>query len=374
MSVIHIIRKELLTELRDYKTFIFMIAFPIVLMLILGSALTNAFSSNYEMDSLSLMYTDHTSEELLDASWSGFMDALEQEGVTITEATEEINGQTTVQVDQYTAYAELTNEGIQYFGNPADSIENNIVQGMLTAFVDQYNLITAVGKSDPAALNQIMEAKYAYGSFIQEVGLLPDKQPSSVDYYAITMSTMIALYSALSASYLIRGEVSRRTHIRLYASPVSRKAIFTGKILSSTLINFLCVAVVVLFSKYVFQADWGSNYVAVLALLFTEVLLAVSLGLACSYLFKDGASHAILIIIIQIASFVGGSYAPIHTDNGMLSYVVQFSPIYWANHALMQAIFAGNAPAVIPVIALNVGISALLLMFSAAFMHKTGGE
>lgn len=374
MNVIHIIRKELLTELRDFKTFIFMIAFPIVLMLILGSALTNAFSSNYEMDSLSLMYTDHTSEEQLSASWSGFMDALEQEGVAITLATKEIDGQKLMQEDQHTAYAELTNDGILYFGNPTNSIENNIVQGMLTSFVDQYNLFSAVGKSDPAALERIIEAKYAYGSFIQEVGLNPDKQPSSVDYYAITMSTMIALYSALSASYLIRGEVSRRTYIRLYASPVSKKAIFTGKILSSTLINFLCVAVVVLFSKYVFQADWGSSYTAVFGLLFTEVLLAVSLGLACSYLFKDGASHAILVIIIQIASFVGGAYAPIHTENGLLSYVVHFSPIYWSNQALMQVIFAGNAPAVIPVIALNVGISALLLMFSAAFMHKTGGE
>ncbi|MCM3783158.1 ABC transporter permease [Neobacillus mesonae] len=373
MNVFHIIRKELVTELRDIRTFVFMIAFPIVLMIILGSALTNAFSSDYEMDSLSLIYKNNTSNEQLNASWSGFMEALEQEGVSFTSAAEETDGQKVIQEDEYTAYAELTDDGIQYYGNPKDSIENNIVQGMLTVFADQYNLMAAAVKADPAAAGQILAAQSSYGSFIQEVGLNPDKQPRSIDYYAITMSTMIALYSALSASYLIRGEVTRGTHIRLYASPVSKGTIFTGKVLASALINFLCVAVVVLFSKFVFQADWGSNYTAVFVLLFTEILLAVSLGLACSYLFKDGASHAVIIIIIQIASFVGGAYFPIHMESGLLSYVVQFSPLYWANQALIQVIFAGNAQAVIPVVALNVGLSALLLIFSAAFMRKTGG-
>ena len=49
------------------------------------------------------------------------------------------------------------------------------------------------------------------------------------DYYAVAMTTLIALYSALSASYLIRGERLRKTADRLIAAPVHKGEIFAGR-------------------------------------------------------------------------------------------------------------------------------------------------
>ena len=58
------------------------------------------------------------------------------------------------------------------------------------------------------------------------------------------------------ASFLIRGERIRKTGDRLIAAPISKAEIFIGKVLGSLVANALCILLVMLFSKFVFQANW----------------------------------------------------------------------------------------------------------------------
>lgn len=74
-----------------------------------------------------------------------------------------------------------------------------------------------------------------------------------MDYYAVVMTTMIALYAAMGASSLIRGERIRKTGDRLIAAPISKAEIFIGKVLGSLVANALCILLVMLFSKFVFK-------------------------------------------------------------------------------------------------------------------------
>ena len=66
------------------------------------------------------------------------------------------------------------------------------------------------------------------------------------------MTTMIALYAAMGASSLIRGERIRKTGDRLIAA-ISKAEIFIGKVLGSLVANALCILLVMLFSKFVFK-------------------------------------------------------------------------------------------------------------------------
>lgn len=50
-----------------------------------------------------------------------------------------------------------------------------------------------------------------------------------MDYYAIVMTTMVALYGAMGASNLIRGERIRKTGDRLIAAPITKAEILSGK-------------------------------------------------------------------------------------------------------------------------------------------------
>lgn len=370
MNILGIARKELISQYRMKTNFLFMIALPILMIIILGTALTNAFSSNVSIGDMSLLYKSNIQNQQLAGAWEQFLASTQQNGIQATVASPDQDGKQAVQDDQYTAYVVLSDDGIQYFGGTAHALESNIIQGMLGVFADRYNLAAAAVKADPAAVQDILAASGSLGDFIQESSLNKEKQPGAMDYYSMAMSTMIAFYSSMPASYLIRRERLRKTGIRLSAAPIYKSDIFIGKVLASTLINFLCVLVVVLFSKWVFGADWGSHYFSVFLVLLTEVMLAVSFGLACSFLFKEGAERAVVMIVTQIISFIGGAYFPVDDGTGFLKYIMNISPLHWANQALMQIIYAGQISAALPVIGLNLLCCAVFLAISGVSLRR----
>ncbi|MBG9794140.1 ABC transporter permease [Paenibacillus dendritiformis] len=370
MNIWNIALKEIKSNIRNTRTFVFMLALPIVLMLILGAALTNAFTDGVEIDGLRLLVRNEWTDSQGTAAWNRFVQAIEQEGVEVVQATAGMNGQEEVRANRFTAYAELDGDGIKFYGSSKNTIESNIIQGMLTAFADRYSLMAAAFHTDPAAARSIVGGAGESGDFIRETTLNPDKRPDSFGYYAIAMTTMIALYSVFSSSNLFRGERIRHTSIRLMAAPIGKGEIFIGKVIGSTLINLLCVLLVVLFSKFAFHADWGTHYGMIFLLLLTEVLLAVSLGLAVSFLFQGEGSQGIVMMFTQVASFLGGAYFPIGETEGFMTWLTNLSPLRWANTALTEIIYAGNAAAGWPAIGLNTGIAALFLLIAVISMRR----
>lgn len=370
MNIWNIALKEIKSNLRNTRTFLFMLALPIALMLILGAALSNAFTSGVKVSDMRLLVNSEWTSMQGTADWNGFAQAIGKEGVEVVQAEAGMIGQEEVRAGRYTAYAELGTDGIKFYGSSKYTIESNIIQGMLTAFADRYALAAAAFQTDPAAAKEIVASAGQSGDFISETALNPDKQPGSIDYYAIAMTTMIALYSVFSASYLFRDERTRNTAVRLMAAPISKGEIFIGKIIGCAFINLLCVLGVVLFSKFAFHADWGNHYGMIFLILLTEVLLAVSLGLGVSFLVQGEGSRAFVMIFTQVASFIGGAYFPIGDTEGFMALLTNLSPLRWANTALMQIIYADNLAAAWPAIGLNLGIAAVFLMIAVISMRK----
>jgi ABC-2 type transport system permease protein len=370
VNVLSIAIFEIKGHFRDIRTFVFMLAFPIVLILILGTALTNAFHNGISVGDMKLLYQNSASNPQLQTYWNGFAHAIAGQGVELTPASPGTDGREAVKDNRYTAYAEIDDSGIRFYGSGRETIESNVIQGMLTAFADKYNLAAAAAKISPEAAQAIVVNAVAGGSFIRETSLDPDRKPGSIDYYAIAESTMIAFYACMSASNLIRAEVRRKTALRLAAAPVSKLEIFAGKVIGCTFTNFLCILAVVLFSKYAFNANWGDHLGIVFLLLFTVVLLAVSFGLGLTYIFKGEAANSVMLIFVQIASLLGGAYFPIEDASGFFDRLTNLSPMRWANNALMNMIYNGDLKAAFPVIGLNAAIAAAFLAFVAVTLRK----
>lgn len=371
MNILNIAIKEIRSSFRDFRTFVFMLAFPIVLILILGTALTNAFAGSVQVGDIRLLYANQATDAALTEYWNGFAKAVKSQGVELIPAEAGTDGREAVRDDQYTAYAEVGDNGIAFYGSSKNTIESNILQGMLTVFADRYNLAAAALKQDPAAAQAIIAGAQADGDFVKETSVDPDRKPGSIDYYAMVMTTMFALYAAIPGSMLFRGEEARNTWIRLSASPVSKGEIFAGKIIGATFMNSLCIIAVLLFSKLAFHADWGSHYGVLVLVLVTEVLLAVSIGMGLGFLFKGDAGRSVVTIFIQIASFAGGAYFPIgDADGSFVDVLLNLNPLRWANTALTQIIYSDDLRAALPAIGLNVGVAAAFLILAVILMRR----
>lgn len=371
MNIVSIAIKQIKHTIRDKRALIFMLAFPLVLMVILGTALSNAFDNKIAIENIHVLYKNSASPPL-SSSFEAFAKGVSKSGVHFKKVSSAAKGKKEVKDTHYAAFVELTNKGLQLYGNNRNSIEESIVQGMLTAFADKYNVTAAVASVDAKEVRTDMISNPH--NFIKERSVNSAKRPGSMDYYAMAMTTMIALYGAMNASSLIRAERARNTSLRLTAAPIRKSEIFLGKILGCITINTLCLLAVIAFSHFVFKANWGNHIGTVLLVLITEVILAVSFGLGISFIAKTGDSaNMILMLVVQLASFFGGAYFKIENPTGILNFVSNLSPLTWANKGLTKIIYGNDLSAAIPVISLNLGIAAVFLVIAIFSLRRREG-
>lgn len=366
MNTLHIAKKEIISALRNKSTFLFMLAFPIALMLILGLALSNAFSGSVEIEGIKMAYKFEQASPALTAGWQSFAKAAEDSGIAIEPLPAGQDGKQAVKEAEYAAYAVVSDKGIGFYDNSRSTIESNILQGMLRSFADRYNLVTAFASADAAPQSDGQST----AQLVKASSLTPDSKPNSMDYYAVAMTTMIALYAALNASALIESERIRHTIVRLSAAPVSKAEIFAGKVLGSTVINAIFIVAVMLISHFAFGANWGNHPGHVLLVLITEVLMAVGFGLAVGMIFRSKASHSFLLIFIQIASFVGGAYFPVDDFGGFVGAVSYYSPLRWNNTGVIETVFGGNTASAVWAAGSNLAAAAVLLVICILLIRR----
>jgi ABC-2 type transport system permease protein len=372
LNIWNIALKEIKQNIRDRRTFLFMLAFPIVLMLILGTSLSNAFNHKIQVDNIRVLYKS-TAGPSITTSFEAFAKKAAKSGIHFKRTTKHMDGKREVKENNYTAYVEISDKGIQLYSSEQNNIEESIVQGMLKAYADKYNVAAAVASIAPENVNIVMK-DVQKNNFIQERTLKEAKQQSSMDYYAVAMTTMIALYGAIYASTLIRSERVRNTALRLVAAPIGKGEIFLGKILGYLFVNALCLLVVIIFSHFAFKANWGDRIGIVFILLLSEVFLALSIGLGISYMAKTpDASKMIIMVFLQLSSFFGGAYFKIENAKGILGFITNLSPLTWANQAITKIIYMNDFGSFFQAISLNLGISVLFLGIAIFIFQRREG-
>ncbi|MCM3117161.1 ABC transporter permease [Neobacillus sp. MER 74] len=369
MNILNIAWKGIKTDFRDTRTLFFMLLFPILLMLVLGTALSNTFTTSLIVDDIDVLYKDTTNGEF----FPHFINEVEKSGLHFTKAAGSTDGEKEVKQGTYDGYVEVTDQGIQLYVNNGTSIEGTILQGMLASFVDQYNITSEIIKVAPEKLESAFTREKP-ADFIKETSLLPNQQPGSMDYYAIVITTMIILYGAMSASSLIVSERVRKTGDRLIASPVLKSEIFIGKVLGSLVSNSICIVLVLLFSKLIFKANWGDHLGLVFLVLLTEVVFAVSMGIGVSFLSKTSAGPKVIIMLfVQLSSFFGGAYFKIENPEGIFKLITDLSPLTWMNTAVTKIIYANDFAAAIPALTINLSGALLFLLVAIVSLQRREG-
>ncbi|PEJ53634.1 ABC transporter permease [Bacillus sp. AFS002410] len=372
MNIFNIAFMEIKRDFRDVRTLLFMLAFPILLMLVLGTSLSNAFTTSVPIKDVHVLYKDQSTTGEFSKYFNEFVKGTKDSGIHFKKANNNTDGEKEVKRNQYDGYISIQDNGIKLYINEGNSVEGSVIQGMLTSFVDKYNVGVEVAKIDPTQVKEVFLANH--DDYIKDTSIASNKQPGSMDYYAIAMTTMIALYGAMSASKLITGERVRKTADRLIVSPISKFEIFIGKILGSLAANFLCIIVVVYFSKFFFKANWGNHLLLVFIVLLTEVLLSISLGLVVSYITKSNASsRAIIMIVVQLSSFFGGAYFKLGDTSGILKIITHFSPLTWVNTAITKIIYTNDLSAAFPALIFNIGFSLLFLVVASISLQRREG-
>lgn len=181
------------------------------------------------------------------------------------------------------------------------------------------------------------------------------------------MGSMYVLFTVLPATAAFIRERKLWTIQRLVTTPVSRAQILGGKLLARFVMGMIQFAVLFGFGLIV-GARFGSDPVAVVALLIAFTLCSTALALALTTLLKteSQAEGIVLFASLTLAS-TGGAWWPLEIVPEWMRVIGHISPIAWMMdgfHSL--TFFGGNLGTVLVPIAVLLAMTAGLFAFGVA--------
>ncbi len=372
MKIFNIALKEIKHNLRDKQVMVIMIAFPIVLMWILGTAFSGVMggdSLNFENTKIAY-YINGEGQRV--QSFEEFIKETEKFGMKPTKIEDHQEGINNVKETEYACYISFNDDEnkISLFKNERYNFEATFVEGVFQAFVQKYNVIAEIAKVNPGAIVEVL--KEDSKNYVQVKSIDRKKEPRAIDYYGITMTTLIIMYGSMAGAYAINGERTRKTGSRILTSPIKRYEFFIGKNIGAFASLIFQLLIVIIFSKYVLGVNFGDNPGVVLLIMASEAFMAIALGIGAAFIFKsESTAIGILNIMIPLMVFLGGGYVPLGQFNSeVLLNIAKLSPVRWANETIFKVIYSGNFTDVFTTIAINLIAATVFLIISTLVFRR----
>jgi len=189
--------------------------------------------------------------------------------------------------------------------------------------------------------------------------------PNATDYYAVTMLVLILFYTGMNGMELFNKGLLGDTGNRIRLTPTPKPVLVGGLLASSTVTSFVQGMVTFIFSAVVYRVYWGDRLLLVLAALFAVVLLSQSVCIFLLLLCRaQGTAVAVSQVLIWTMAFVSKSYSKI--SFGSLDRIFQYSPNAMAHTVIFGAVYGGNEQKMALCLALLFGASGAL--FIGAFL------
>lgn len=364
MMIFHIMLKAIKLTLRDKGYFLYMLIFPLALIFVLGSVLSNAFSSDVELDKMTVEYTIEQ-DNPLGKAFDTFATDASGDQVTFKEAASAKAGKDAVKNGDAVGFVNVTND-LTVTTNSPSQIEMSVLNGYLKGFTSQYRLASTIIKVDPTQAGILKDPPKASDSAVQVEKLASGNDISAFEYYAIAMIAMVMMFGINSGINVFREEKVRHTDVRLFIAPIKKSTAIIGNFLGAICMQTVSLIVLMLISDAFFGVNWGQYSVVIFVIYFSLLFFSVALGMAID-VFSNGnpAASGAASILVQVFAFLGGAYFP--TGDGLMS---KLSPIGWVRVGVRDVLYNQDLAAAMLPILLNLAITAVLVVGMSLWIRR----
>ncbi len=367
MNVLRIAFKEFKQNIRDWRANALMVLLPILLMSVLGAALSGLFSSSIDIKAKATYST--RGEGPLPAAFEAFTASVLPMGVRFTRVEESADALGGVRDASIACHLAVSDAGITMYKNDRFAFEADFVQSLLTVFLERYNAAAAVAAVDPALLPRFFAEPDA--SAVETVSLRGNRNPSALDYYAVTMLTFMILFASVFGMSALKREMRLRTANRMLCAPVRKWEYLTGKLAGGYAVTLVQIAAALAFSRWVLGAYWGGDMATVALILAAEALMATGIGMGAGFLFKnEGAANGIINTLNPVLATFGGSYVPFSVTGELFANISKFDPLAYINKALFGVVYNADYSGVPAAVCLCVGVAIAFIALAALLSRK----
>jgi len=364
--MLQIIIKETKDYLRDKSNVFFFLIFPVVLVFLLGNLLSAFDKAEETVGKVKIHYKIETESYADIMSIREFIRGVEDNEKIFFEEAEDLDTSIQMIADGKTdAVVLFKNDPLEiHIYEGLNRIKNRTVSGIMNGFSQFNKAVNVIAKSNL----QILAGSTDYeADYITYKDLAVNR--TMLDYYAITMMTMISFMSIILGAVCFMGERQGRTILRLKIAPISQIKLFFAKIFGLLPQTVLQIVILMVLSTLLFGAKYATNLYdnLYLFLMFVVVSFTMTAIGAVYGLFINVNPMACIMPVIWVMMFLSGTYSKEIFIDG----VTQYMPVYCIQEAAFDlAVFGRHQKANTVIIVCLILTIAILIAGAVGFNRK----
>jgi len=331
-DMLWLIRKTILTSLKDYKNLLLVIALPMV-----GILLSTLIYKGSGDTSVTLGIVNHDFEQKVTQDTIDFVAQLEHTEASFIRELEADDLVVSGELDAVLIFPEGFAKGvIQGTPEPVriESIKGAQVTGYvksyLNAYVQNISSMGVIAGGDAAAFNELYSG-YRSSTFQLSTTMVAD-QSANHDMTNRTIGYLVVfmLFSAVNLSALTIRDRENRTYYRLLSSPITaRSYVFSNAIVNIVLMMIQIAATLFVMTRF-FHIEPGIPLWQMFLILSLFALVAVSLSQVI-VAFSDSTmmANGIQTMVIMPTSLLAGCVFPLSVMPEAIQRIADFLPQYW---------------------------------------------
>ncbi|MDO9556025.1 MAG: ABC transporter permease [Coriobacteriia bacterium] len=386
--LLHIAVKDMKILLRDKAAFLIMLGMPLVLIFILGSALSGVGESENVDIPVAIVSVDAGDQGAPFAE--AIADVEELQAVFNIEVLDDVElvrskvekGDLTAVLVIPVGFTEALAAGepieLEVLQDPgsemtagiwvgvARAAAANLSAGQIVRITVENTLARAGIPQSPVTFQQgDTGGDIAFDAVsVKQLDVEPEKQVEMIDYYAAGQTGLFLLFGAMFGAFGFARERRERTFARILASPATTMDLVGGKSLG--ILGVACAQFLVLYlgTTLLFGVDWGPTPSGILLVGFAEAWAATGLAMTLSVLGKtERAIGGIGPTVIMLFAALGGSMIPVDMMPAWMLPLQSVSPVYWAMGAFLDLMRGEAFSVVLMPVGILLGIGAVLFTF-----------
>lgn len=348
MNVIYIALSTIKRNFRDKRSMFRSILMPILMIIVLGTALNSAFEGQ-KIDKFNVCYLNQDSGSQ-GKEFTKFLDLDDikdvlnvKEVASIEEGQKLIDEQKAVSLivipkDYSERLKSGENASIQIYKTKYTDFKNEIVENIVDAYNSAGNAMMAAAKLNPKNLSYTR-----YSAIKENVISTAGKAPRAIDYYGVAMLVLAIMSSAAFAADMVSEDYFENVGVRVKSTPVKPFERLLGKIIGCVFDIFMKGVIIIAFSKLVYHVNWGNNYGMIALIIVSAAVFSTIFGMFITMAVGSGnRANGIITLVNNIFTFVAGGYALIVTTDVQQSALMHLSPNFYPMTALLNVIYSNN--------------------------------
>ncbi|MCC6602036.1 MAG: ABC transporter permease [Anaerolineae bacterium] len=374
MKIWNIAWKDTTIRFRDRNALILMVAAPLVLSAIIGSAFGSFLNGSdpAPISAIPVLLVNQDDGEMGQQFATILTSDALGDLLVVTEMADETAARQQVQRGEARAaivipdgFSEAVSGDsetaespalVQFYADPSATVTPNIVRGVVTQIVNGFNsaaissevtvaqLTAEAATLGPALANlgtvlqAEMQSRFNEGQplviALNDVPVGETEETADISpfaFFAPSMGILFLMFSMMDGTRSILEEEQEGTLSRLVSTPTSHLEIILGKIGGVFLTGGLQFVVFVVASALIFQLNWGNSLLGLAMLTLAVVLSLTSLGALIAAFARNPSQAGILgTVVTLVFAALGGTFVPAQNFPPFLQELSKITVTRWA--------------------------------------------